>query len=329
MKSSTTRLSGCDSLLKHESYAPASTGKRLAEVQIVLNPRAGRGHGLVLAEPLVRELKRRGYRPSVLVTEDRGHARRWARECRQPPDYLISLAGDDTLNELAEVVIQHHLPIISPPLGFGNVCSQAFGHRAEVSAILNLLEAGRCIDIDAGLQHGADGTETFFVDVIIRGFVETIRTTGEEGIDRRSHTRRMAGYLLAAAKWMSSGQAATSMAIEVDGETVSEGASLALVANLPAFPGKLVFTPDADPCDGLLDLCVVLGDTKQALLAALCGLLLAAPSYERRLLRRRGRVVRIRPTAGGAQSFGPDNGAETVTVLPRAVPVLVPPTEKR
>jgi diacylglycerol kinase (ATP) len=117
------------------------------------------------------------------------------------------------------------------------------------------------------------------------------------------------------------------MAIEVDGETISERASLALVANLPAFPGKLVFIPDADPCDGLFDLCVVLGDTKRALLAALCGLLLSTPSREQRLLRRKGRVVRISPTAGGAQSFGRDSGAETVTVLPRTVPVLVPLTE--
>src|SRR5260221_999994 len=118
--------------MKHENYAPVSMGKRLAEVQIVLNPRAGRGHGLVLVEPLVSALKRRGHRPSVLVTEDCGHARRWAADCRRPPDYLISLAGDDTLNDLAEAVIRHRIPIISPPLGFGNVCSQAFGHRAEV-----------------------------------------------------------------------------------------------------------------------------------------------------------------------------------------------------
>jgi len=315
--------------MKHENLAPVSTGERLAEVQIVLNPRAGRGQGLLLVEPLVRELKRRNYRASVLVTEDGGHARRWATDCRRPPDYLISLAGDDTLNDLAGAVIRHRIPIISPPLGFGNVCSQAFGHRAEVSAILDLLEAGRCIDIDAGLRQSADGAESFFLDVTIHGFVETIRLMGEEGIGRVSHARRMAGYLLAAAKWLSSPLLSSTMVIEVDGETVSERASLALVANVPAFPGKLVFIPDADPCDGLFDVCIVLGDTKRALLAALCGLLLAAPSREQLLLRRRGRVVRIRPTAGGGQHLGRDSGAETLTVLPRAVPVLMPATEMR
>lgn len=319
-----TSLSGCNTLSKPENDAPVSTEKRFAEVQIVINPRAGRGDGLVLVEPLTYELIRRGYRPSVLVTEDRDHARRWAKECRQPPDCLISLAGDDTLNDLAEAVIRHRIPIISPPLGFGNVCSQAFDHRADVSAILDLLETGRCIEVDAGLRQGTDRMESFFLDVTIYGFIETIRSIAEEGIDRAQHTQRMAAYLRAAARWVSSGQPPSTMAIEVDGETVSDRTSLALVANLPAFPGNLVFTPDADPCDGLFDICVVLGTTKRALLAALCGLLLAAPSREQRLVRRRGRVVRIRPTAGKAQSSGADSGAETVTVLPRAVPVLVP-----
>jgi diacylglycerol kinase (ATP) len=329
MKASTNSLSGCGSPMKHETDAPVSTEKRSPEVQIVLNPRAGRGHGLVLVEPLTCELKRRGYNPSVLVTEDPGHARRWAQECRQPPDYLISLAGDDTLDDLAEAVIRHRIPIIAPPVGFGNVCAQAFGHRAEVSAILNLLEEGRCIYVDAGLRQSADGAESFFLDVFIHGFIETIKLMGEDGIDRVSQTRRIAGYLLAAAKWVSSGQAPSTIAVEVDGETVSERAALAVVANLPVFPGRLLFTPDADPCDGLFDLCVVLGDTKRALLAALLGLFLGAPSREQRVLRRRGRVVRIRPTAGGTQSFGAVSGAETLTVLPRAVPVLVSSTEIR
>src|SRR5258708_9271204 len=124
--------------MKHENLAPVSTGERLAEVQIVLNPRAGRGQGLLLVEPLVRELKRRNYRASVLVTEDGGHARRWATDCHRPPDYLISLAGDDTLNDLAGPVIRHRIPTISPPLAFGNVCSQALRHRAAAQPILDL-----------------------------------------------------------------------------------------------------------------------------------------------------------------------------------------------
>jgi diacylglycerol kinase family enzyme len=309
--------------MKHENGVLASIGKHSATVQIVLNPRAGQGRGLVLIEPLLSGLRMRGYRPSVLVTRDRTHARRWAKDCRRPPEYLICLGGDDTLDDLAEAAIRHQIPIISTPLGFGNVCPQAFGHRADVPAILNLLEAGRQINIDVGLWQGGSGQTRFFLAVTIYGFIETIKAMGEAGIDRGGHVRRMIGYLLATARWLSLGQALPSVAIEVDGAIISEGAALAVVANLPVFPGKLVFSRDADPRDGLLDICVVSGDTKRALLLALCGLLLRAPSGDHRILRRRGRVVRIRPPAAGAHPLGLDGGLETLTVLPRALPVLV------
>lgn len=246
-------LSGCGSPIKHAGRGGARIGKRSVEIQIVLNPRAGQGRGLALIEPLLSGLRIRGYCPSVLVTKDRTHAQRWAKDCGRPPDYLICLAGDDTLDDLAGVAIRHQIPIISVPLGFGNVFPQAFGHRADVPAILDLLEAGRRINIDVGLWQGADSTARPFIAVSIYGFLETIKAMGEERIDHGGRVHRTTDYLLAAVKWLSWRQPLPAAAIEVDGETVVEHATLAVVANLPVFPGKLVFSHDADPLDGLLD----------------------------------------------------------------------------
>jgi diacylglycerol kinase (ATP) len=320
---------GRSSSTTQERRVSANIGKRSATVQIVLNPRAGQGRGATLIEPLVAGLRTRGYRTSVLITKDRTHARRWAKECRRPPEYLICLSGDDTLDDLAEAAIKHQIPIISTPMGYGNVCPQAFGHRDDVPAILDLLEAGRKIEVDVGLWQGGSKETRYFLAVTIYGFIETIKAMGEAGIDRSGEVRRMIGYLLATAKWLSLGQALPSVAIEVDGVTISERTALAVIANLPVFPGKLTFTRDADPRDGLLDICVVTGDTKRALLAALCGLLIGAPSEDRRILRRKGKVVRIRPPAARAHPLALDGGLETLTVLPRALPVLVPPTVLR
>ncbi len=321
---------GPNSRLKHENRVSASIGKRSAAVQIVLNPRAGQGRAVGLIEPLLTGLKMRGYSPSVLVTKSRTDARRWAKDCHRPPEYLICLGGDDTLDDLAEAAIRHKIPIISTPVGYGNVCPQAFGHRADVPAILDMLEAGRRTEIDVGHWQGGSGETRFFLAVTIYGFIETIKAMGEAEIDRAGEVRRMIGYLLATARWLSLGQALPSVAIEVDGATISEGTALAIVANLPVFPGKFVFTRDADPRDGLLDICVVSGDTKRALLAALCGLLLGAPSGDCRILRRKGRVVRIRPpAAAGAHPHALDGGLETLTVLPRVLSVLLPLADAR
>jgi diacylglycerol kinase (ATP) len=313
--------------LKQENRVAASARKRAASVQIVINPRAGQGRGLDLVQPLLAGLRFRGYRPSVLVTEDRDHARRWAKECRRPPEYLICLSGDDTLDDLADVAIQHQIPIISAPLGFGNVFPQAFSHRAEVPAILDLLESGRRVNIDVGLWQGGSGASRNFLAVTIYGFIETIKAMGEARVDRDGDLRRVLGYLMATAQWLSWRQMLPAVAIEVDGETLAEGAALAVIANLPVFPGKLVFSRDADPRDGLLDVCVFMGDTKRALLASLCALLVGREPGEHRLLRRKGRVIRIRPPAAGAHALELDGGLETLTLLPRALPVLMPPVD--
>jgi diacylglycerol kinase family enzyme len=317
--------------MKHGSAGPASIGKRSAEVQLVVNPHAGRGQAVTFVEPLLDALKARGYRVSALVTEDRTHALRWADACRLPPDYLICIGGDDTLDDLAPAAIRHQIPVIVVPTGFGNVCAQALGHRAEIPAILNLLESGRRIEMDVGLRRGRNGATGVFLAVTIYGFIETIKAMGEHAIDRGGGTLRTLGYLLATAKWLSPRQTLPSVTVEVDGEMLTDGAALVVVANMPVFPGKLVFTRDASPLDGLLEVCVVTGDTKRALIVALLNLLHDGPAGKHRILRRRGRMVRIAPVSpcGPMVPPSPNMWNETLTVLPRALPVLVPPFEAR
>ncbi len=297
----------------------------------MVNPRAGRGQAVAFVEPLLDALKARGYRASVLVTEDRTHALRWADACRVPPDYLICIGGDDTLDDLASAAIRHQFPVIVVPTGFGNVFAQAFGHRAEIPAILELLESGRRIEMDVGLRRVRNGDTGVFLAVTIYGFIETIKAMGEHAIDRGGATLRTLGYLLATAKWLSPRQALPSVTVEVDGEMITDGAALVVVANMPVFPGKLVFTREASPLDGLLEVCVVRGDTKRALLAALVSLLHDGPGGRHRILRRRGRKVRIAPVSPRGSTFPPSRNTwnETLTVLPRALPVLVRPSEAR
>jgi diacylglycerol kinase family enzyme len=140
-------------------------------------------------------------------------------------------------------------------------------------------------------------------------------------------TLRTLGYLLAIAKWLLPRQALPSVTVEVDGEMLTDDAAL-VIANMPVFPGKLVFTRDASPLDGLLEVCIVTGDTKRALLFALLSLLHDRPAGKHRILRRKGRMVRIAPVSLCGPPR-PNAWNETLTVLPRALPVLVPPSKAR
>ena len=178
--------------------------------------------------------------------------------------------------------------------------------------------------MDVGLRRGRNGATRIFLAVTIYGFIETIKEIGEHAVDRGGATLRTFGYLLATARWLSPREALPSVTVEVDGEMLTDGAALVVVANMPVFPGKLVFTRDASPLDGLLEVCIVTGDTKRALLVALFSLLRDGPAGKRRILRRRGPMVRIAPASlcGATVPPSPNAWNETLTVLPRALPVL-------
>jgi diacylglycerol kinase family enzyme len=60
---------------------------------------------------------------------------------RRRLDCLISIGGDDTLNEVAAAA-DLEVPLLPVPAGFGNVLARHLGHRATIASIVDLLEEG-------------------------------------------------------------------------------------------------------------------------------------------------------------------------------------------
>lgn len=303
-------------------------------VQIVLNPCAGRARGPRILDPLTTALRARGFRPEILVMDGPQAALRWSDRFPPRTDYLVSLGGDDTLDELAYAALRHQIPLIAVPVGFGNACARHFGHDATVATILDLLERGKCIQVDAALQEfGDEGPPSVFLSAAIYGFLNLVKHAGEQTYFLRRRYLRKLHYMLSAARSLSPNFPLPALAIEVDGELLTDEAAVAIVSNVPAFPGHLLFTPDADPMDGLLDVCIVLAESGFGLLSRLFDLWRGSASVERHLIRKQGRRIRITGTRG----LGYNNGlplaapgptkkiTETLTVQPRAVPVLVAP----
>lgn len=305
-------------------------------VQIVVNPHAGRARGLQILEPLTVALKAHGYQPEVLIMHGpRNALRYWAKQCPSRTDYLVSLGGDDTLDDLTYAALRHQVPLIAVPMGFGNACARHFGHHAAVPAILDLLERGDCIQVDVALQEVAgEDSPSVFLSAAIYGFLRMVKHTAEQAYFLRRRYFRTLHYMISAAKSLSPSFPLPTLAVEVDGELLTDEAAVAIVSNVPAFPGHLLFTPDASPLDGLLDVCVILAESSLGLLSHLFSLRFGSASVERHLIRRRGRKIKVTEMRGpqypaslpftGSQLTG--RAMETLTIQPRAVPVLVAPT---
>ncbi|MFN3531799.1 MAG: diacylglycerol/lipid kinase family protein [Candidatus Brocadia sp.] len=305
--------------------------KSTKTVQIVVNPCSGKRNGSRLLKLLNSGLKAMGYQTTILVTEKQGDTLQWARNCKVPPDYLICVSGDDTLDELAYAAMLHHTPLIHFPTGFGNIIAREFGHQAAISSVLRLLEDGEKLDVDMAVRKNLDSnTEKYFLSVASYGLLDTVKHQVEHNMCSRPQSPRSLRYVLTAVKYFFSVYPLPSMTIEVDGKVIAEESAIALISNIPAYAGFLEVIPNASPFDGLLDVCVIPNRSKWKVISCLFEILLHRPSVERRIIRRRGKFVRVTfqpntpffssDTLVTAQNS--QETTETITIIPNAVPIL-------
>src|SRR6185436_15683990 len=103
--------------------------------------------------------------------------------------------------------------------------------------------------------------------------------------------------------------------VDVDGVRVADEAVLVTVANVETYRDFLPLTPAASPIDGRLDVFVIPRTSKLGLAWRLGRLKLRLPGRWRGVSLYRGRTVVV----------GTDAGRETLRVIRRALPLLLPP----
>jgi diacylglycerol kinase family enzyme len=105
------------------------------------------------------------------------------------------------------------------------------------------------------------------------------------------------------------------VSVEVDGVPVAQEAVLVTVANVETYRDFLPLTPTASPIDGRFDVFVIPRTSKLGLAWRLFQLKLRLPGRWRGVSLHRGRTVVI----------GRDGRRETLRVMRRALPLLLPP----
>jgi diacylglycerol kinase (ATP) len=306
-------------------------------VQIIVNPNAGARRGSDLATRLVAELQRHGFVCSVEMTREKTAPPCWTQNGSALPDFLVCLTGDGTLDKIASGAMQHKVPIIFAPVGFGNIFAREFGYRADVDFIVGLLTEGRQIQVDVGIRtEQPTGRQKVFLSTASYGFLEEVKKFAEGA--RRPHRRsaRALWYLVAAGRLLLSTRPMTPLRVTVDGETVTEKGNIALVSNVPAYTGYLSLTPSANPVDGKLDVCVISADSKWTLVLSLLNIWLTG-STNGKIEHRAGTSIQIsgQPVAdiplpkGRYDERFSRAWSDSLTVIPRAMTIIVPRNDTR
>lgn len=305
---------------------------------VILNPVAGhrraeRAHGRVRAA-----LEAAGVPFEILTTQRPNHAAALAREASARFDAVIAAGGDGTLQEVASGLLsaEHGAVLGVIPLGTGNDFARLLGVPAKPAAAVHALLDAETVSVDAGVvrwREAADGPlhEAAFVNAVGAGFDALVAAEAERLKWFRGRSGYLAAVLRALRLWPQPHVEIRCTDDGEPGELIYDGPFfLAAVSNGTAVGGGFRLTPDAEPDDGLLDLCLAAGPlTTLRVFQLLPKAIFGRHTHEPEVTMRRVRSVALR-IAGGAPIHADGEGLTrtatelAVEVRPGALRMLRP-----
>jgi diacylglycerol kinase (ATP) len=283
---------------------------RWQSVCIVVTPGSGEGRARGVARRLARLLRRRGAAATIQAFGDLPSLTEWAKTCGPEFDAICCVGGDATQSAAALLARRHRLPFVPIPTGFGNLFARVFGHPSSPRQAARLLDEGEVRLVDVGVAG-----DELFLSHKSYGFLDQVQEAVEEGRRQpRDRIRRLLAYYGTAVRavWRTP---LAPLGVEVDGALAADQAVLVTVANVETYRDFLSLTPAASPIDGRLDVFVLPRTSKWGLAWRLLRLKLRLPGRWTGVSVYRGREVVIVSEAG----------RETLRVVRRVLPLLLPP----
>ena len=244
----------------------------------IVNPNAGRGQGLKKWNRVKAFLDRNGLPYDIFFTTAAGDAARKARElsgaCTEPFD-LITVGGDGTMNEVLNGLnMQAPITLGYIPSGTGNDFARSMRINSNPVRVIRGFAKDRRVEaLDYGvLTCGESGLVRRFInstgtgyDAAVCGGLEKMR------MKQGRHPAGKISYVLEGARQFILSRPSRGYVI-LDGDRRVEFNNILFISSHihPFEGGGFRFASYADPKDGMLEICVVSGRNKLALIPVLC-----------------------------------------------------------
>ncbi len=243
---------------------------------LLVNPAAGNGRAARLANEAAAAAREAWGEVVVMETRAPGHGTEQVRDAvRQGARRVLVLGGDGTLHEAANGVLSSAVAEL-PPIGIvaggtGNDYAKIAGTVGLAPSVaVDRLARGRIRYLDVGIVWGE-----YFLNAIGIGFDAEVARY----MNANSHARGLAGYLGAVFKVMRTFRPFRAEVV-AEGTTFTERLLLLEVGIGNMVGGGFRLTPDAQPDDGLFDVCAIRGVSIPGLLLRLP---LTIPGWHTRL----------------------------------------------
>jgi len=321
---------------EQESRVPASPPSRQTVVHVVINPLSGGGHGLRIRERLEQGVANGRAACTISVTGGPRHAVRIAEAAASGgADVVVAVGGDGTVHEVANGILRARaadptLPVALAvvPTGTGNDFAKLLGVHGSIDTAIAAICAGSDRRFDVG-RAAWDGGSCCFVNAMGTGIdVEVVRQI-TRGRPLPGALNYVAGLMRALVRYRP-------MPLEVTAETASFAGKVMTiaVANGRCVGGTFHICPDAQPDDGLFDICVIRALPLMGSLAMALRIARGRHTRHAAVKMFRAATVDIEVPAGvpfffqldGELHEPPAARSIRLTVLPSALPVRVAPS---
>ncbi|MCH7701391.1 MAG: diacylglycerol kinase family lipid kinase [Planctomycetes bacterium] len=290
------------------------------KVQAIVNPVSGRSSSARLLTRVGTMLDRQGDHLSVCLTQGPGDATRLAAQVARDIDIVLAVGGDGTVREVAEGLLESHKPLAVLPGGTENLVARQLGMRANAQCVFEALTGGRIVESDVGRVNGRR-----FLVVSGVGF-------DAEVVDRLAAAR--GGHITHIDYFWPLWRTFFThrfprLRVVADDQVLFQGHAMAFVGIQPRYSVGLRILRQAQPDDGLLDVCVYPCRSRARLLGHAYRTLLARHIDRGGVLYQQCRTVEITsPERATVQADGDQAGElpARFALIPRAIRFLVHPT---
>jgi YegS/Rv2252/BmrU family lipid kinase len=284
---------------------------------IIVNPSAGRGRAARLLPRVESALRARGMSFRVERTDSLPHARGLARGALAAGEVAAAMGGDGLIGAIAGELRGSDGVLGVVPGGRGNDFARKLGIGPDPDRACDVLAAGREQAIDVAVAGGRT-----YLGIASAGFDSDCQ-------DIANATKLPLGelvYVYATLRTLLTWRHARWQVV-VDGVAQSFAGYSVAVANSGVFGGGMYLVPDASLDDGLLDVVLTRAATRRSYLAGLTKVFGGRHVDSPNLTFLRGREIAFhadRPFPLYADGDPIADLPVTITVVPRALKVLVP-----
>jgi len=170
-------------------------------------------------------------------------------------DRVIVIGGDGTVQEAVNGLLARESPaeLGIVPLGSGNDLARSLGLPTELGSAWRVAVGRETRSIDVARARNGDGTERWFASAGGIGFDAQVAAAM---IERSGWQAGRGGYLLTTLNELRR-FSNRPIRLTMDGSSSDHDVLLVAIANGAYYGGGMRIAPDAEPDDGLLDVCIV------------------------------------------------------------------------